>query len=274
MDPTTYILTLMSDLSFDDKIRMVEDIVKEIYKEYLPLGAHLLPLEFQRFLVLWNRAVEQAVGSWDIDAKKEFKKRPEGETYAQEYRELCKKYATEVEAVLDYQLSMQEDESIAPPDTESLPPDDESVTPPPPEEPRPAKLTFTRYSDTMRVALAPYHDGRQIFPNIVKKSAILDAQPAPYDLTTYWKHYPHCCFVIGSSVFSAHFLSHQAAFAFALGRYTIITHKTGGTLYYFGHYIDGRSFAPYQTKSASEYSTWHGSTSHGSTSHGSTSKSH
>lgn len=269
MDPTAYILTLMSDLTFDNKIRMVEAIVQEIYQEYLPLGSHLLPKEFQRFLVLWNRAVDQTIGSWDSEAKREFKKSPEGAAYQQEYREFCKKYATEVEAVLDYQLSAGKEESVPPPpDDESVEsPDDESVAPPPPEEAAPALLNVTRYTGTMRVALAPYEDGRQIFPNIVKRSPILDAQPAATDLSKYWKHYPHCCYVIGPYAFSSHFLSHDAAFAFALGRYTIITHKTGSTLYYFGNYIEGRSFAPYQSIMANEYSTWHGSTSHGSIIH-------
>lgn len=72
-----------------------------------------------------------------------------------------------------------------------------------------------------------------------------------------WKHYPHCRFLAGTHVFSAQFPNKEAAFNYALGRYTIITHSNReGDPYYFGFYMPGKSFAPHQTTSRN-YSTWY-----------------
>ena len=245
MDPTGYILSLMSDLSFDEKIRMVEQIVDEIYQEYLPLGSHLLPTEFRRFLVLWNRTIEREMGSWDRDAKREFKKRPEAAAYLEEYRQFCEKYATEVAAVVAYQREMSEGPDATPvatltsisedsesEDTPPPPPYESEEEPPPPPPPPPAYQSPS--TQCMSVAFAPYMEGSQIIKE--------------------WKHYPHCRFLAGTHVFSAHFPNKEAAFNYALGRYTIITHSNReGDPYYFGFYRPGKSLAPHHRN----YSTWY-----------------
>jgi hypothetical protein len=77
-----------------------------------------------------------------------------------------------------------------------------------------------------------------------------------------WKHYPHCRFLAGTHVFFAHFPKKEAAFTYALGRYTIVTHSNKeGDPYYFGFYRPGKSFAPHQTTCSRNYSTWHSSIS-------------
>jgi len=262
MDPTSYILSLMSDLTFDEKIRMVEQIVDEIYQEYLPLGSHLLPTEFKRFLVLWNRAVEKEMGSWDREAKREFKKRPEAQAYLEEYGQFCEKYATEVAAVLAYQRDatatatatatklepMREGDADA--DADAAGEEDDEPPPPPPPLPvappvakpvAPPVAKPTPRQD-ITVAFAPYMEGSQKHE---------------------WKHYPHCRFLAGTHVFSAHFPTKEAAFSYALGRYTIVTHSNRKEdPYYFGFYRPGKSFAPHQTVCSRYYSTWHSSVSY------------
>ena len=253
MDPTGYILSLMSDLTFDEKIRMVEQIVDEIYQEYLPLGSHLLPTEFKRFLVQWNRAIEKEMGSWDSEAKREFKRRPGAEAYLQEYRLICEKYATEVAAVVAYQreaasassdaAAVTEVEPISEDDTDT---DDEPPPPPPVAPPvaTPVATPVAPLRQDMTVAFAPYTEVSQI-------------QTSP---KAYWKHYPHCRFLAGTHLFFAHFPTKEAAFSYALGRYTIVTHSNRKEdPYYFGFYRPGKSFAPHQTVCSRNYSTWHGS---------------
>lgn len=96
------------------------------------------------------------------------------------------------------------------------------------------------------MAFAPYMEGSQIVPQKHE-----------------WKHYPHCRFLAGTHVFSAHFPTKEAAFSYALGRYTIVTHSNRKEdPYYFGFYRPGKSFAPHQTVCSRYYSTWHSSVSY------------
>lgn len=78
--------------------------------DYLPLGGHLLPDEFQAFLIEWNMAIaayssEEGEDSWLGESRKEYQRdHPElWEAYKAEFKRLNTLYPDEVKALKKFQ---------------------------------------------------------------------------------------------------------------------------------------------------------------------------
>jgi len=73
--------------------------------DYLPVGAHLLPQEFQDFLCNWNKTIAGTMGDWLGEPRHLFDKiYPEvSQRWKDENRRLSKLYATELAALKAYQ---------------------------------------------------------------------------------------------------------------------------------------------------------------------------
>jgi hypothetical protein len=86
---------------------------------YLPLGSHLLPYEFQTFLIEWNMAIsayspEVDEEAWKGESRREYqKKHPElWEAYMAEFKRLNTLYAAEVKALKQYQKEYKKMEEL------------------------------------------------------------------------------------------------------------------------------------------------------------------
>jgi hypothetical protein len=78
--------------------------------DYLPLGGHLLPDEFQSFLIEWNMAIaayssEEGEDAWLGESRKQYQKdHPElWEAYKAEFKRLNTLYPDEVKALKKFQ---------------------------------------------------------------------------------------------------------------------------------------------------------------------------
>lgn len=78
--------------------------------DYLPLGGHLLPDEFQGFLIEWNMAIaayssEEGEDAWLGESRKQYQKdHPElWEAYNAEFKRLNTLYPDEVKALKNFQ---------------------------------------------------------------------------------------------------------------------------------------------------------------------------
>ena len=87
--------------------------------DYLPLGGHLLPEEFQTFLVDWNMAIsayssEVGEEAWQGESRREYQKdNPElWEAYMAEFKRLNTRYSAEVKALKAYQKEYQKMEAL------------------------------------------------------------------------------------------------------------------------------------------------------------------
>lgn len=87
--------------------------------DYLPLGGHLLPEEFQTFLVDWNMAIaayssEVGEDAWQGESRREYQKdNPElWEAYMAEFKRLNTRYSAEVKALKNYQKEYQKMEAL------------------------------------------------------------------------------------------------------------------------------------------------------------------
>jgi hypothetical protein len=87
--------------------------------DYLPLGGHLLPEEFQTFLVDWNMAIaayssEVGEDAWQGESRREYQKdNPElWEAYMAEFNRLNTRYSAEVKALKAYQKEYKKAEAL------------------------------------------------------------------------------------------------------------------------------------------------------------------
>jgi len=87
--------------------------------DYLPLGGHLLPEEFQIFLCEWNRAIaayssETGEEAWQGDSRRKYKAdHPERwEVYHAEFKRLDALYRDQVKALKAYQKEYQKMEAL------------------------------------------------------------------------------------------------------------------------------------------------------------------
>ena len=73
--------------------------------DYLPVGAHLLPQEFQDFLCNWNKTIAGTMGDWMGEPRRIFEKTyPDiSREWKDENKRLSKLYATELAALKAYQ---------------------------------------------------------------------------------------------------------------------------------------------------------------------------
>lgn len=78
--------------------------------EYLPIGAHLLPQEFQDFLYGWNKTITDAKGWWMGEPRKLYRKEnPERwAAFETENRRLSQLYAKELAELKAYQASYED----------------------------------------------------------------------------------------------------------------------------------------------------------------------
>jgi hypothetical protein len=86
---------------------------------YLPLGGHLLPYEFQNFLIEWNMAIsatspEVDEDAWKGESRRQYQKdHPElWESYMAEFRRLNTLYSVEVKALKEYQKAYKKVEEL------------------------------------------------------------------------------------------------------------------------------------------------------------------
>jgi len=79
--------------------------------DFLPLGGHLLPQEYQEFLISWNRTIAFANGSWLGVERQRFKaEHPEQwKQWVAQNRFLLQKYRTQADAVKAYQAENLEE---------------------------------------------------------------------------------------------------------------------------------------------------------------------
>lgn len=79
------------------------------YEEYLPLGAEILPTQFKRFLVRWNKEIKKEMGVWGEKGVKAafLAANPERATiYNGEYAFMQANYAKDIQAVKAYQKDL------------------------------------------------------------------------------------------------------------------------------------------------------------------------
>lgn len=88
--------------------------------DYLPLGGHLLPDEFQAFLIEWNMAIaayssEEGEDAWLGESRKEYQRdHPElWEAYKAEFKRLNTLYPDEVKALKLYQKNCEKVQAAA-----------------------------------------------------------------------------------------------------------------------------------------------------------------
>jgi len=81
--------------------------------EFLPLGSHLLPKDYEDFLYSWNKEIASREGEWLGSGRAAFKKNwPEDwAAYLAENRRFIKLYAAEVAKVKAYQAEHKDDPS-------------------------------------------------------------------------------------------------------------------------------------------------------------------
>lgn len=79
--------------------------------DYLPLGGHLLPHEYQEFLFNWNKTIANANGSWLGTARQRYKaEHPEQwMQWIAENKLMLEKYLAETDAVKAYQAEHPEE---------------------------------------------------------------------------------------------------------------------------------------------------------------------
>lgn len=89
------------------------------FDDYLPLGGHLLPEEFQIFLYEWNTAIaayssETGEDAWQGESRRKYKAdHPElWEAYHAEFKRLDALYREEVKALKAYQKEHQKIEAL------------------------------------------------------------------------------------------------------------------------------------------------------------------
>ena len=97
------------------KAEVAAAAAEEDRENHLPLGSHLLPQDYQDFLYSWNKAIATAPGcsTWN-GADRQTYKSTNKEAWAKwvaQNKDFRKRYAAEVEQVIAYQASHEDDSS-------------------------------------------------------------------------------------------------------------------------------------------------------------------
>jgi len=89
-------------------------------EDFLPIGHHLLPQQYQDFLYTWNKTITDTTGWWNGPPRKLYKilNPEEWATFNKENKRLMALYSKEVAALKAYQSSYVEESSVG----DSLPP--------------------------------------------------------------------------------------------------------------------------------------------------------
>jgi hypothetical protein len=102
--------------AYDAEQRIISD--KKDREDHLPLGAHLLPEDYQDFLYGWNKHITATTGWWNgEDRANFFKANPEHKAaFMREHRRFTQLYPEEIKAVKVYQAthSVEDSEDEAP----------------------------------------------------------------------------------------------------------------------------------------------------------------
>ena len=118
VDPTPSPSSSIPEPNLDDMVLPRHSLLEEAYPDqeedeeednFLPVGSHLLPDEFQSFLRGWNQTIAASTGGW-LGEPRETYKLQNPEIWAQfsaELKRLTRLYATEVAAVKTYQASSE-----------------------------------------------------------------------------------------------------------------------------------------------------------------------
>ena len=100
----------------------------EDMEDYLPIGHHLLPKEYSRFLYDWNKAITDTTGWWTGPPRKLYKRvySEEWNYFNNQNRRFMVLYAKEVAALKQYQANYQEhtEEDSMPPHPPSPEPEE------------------------------------------------------------------------------------------------------------------------------------------------------
>jgi hypothetical protein len=101
--------------NLDDMTPPARSLVEEVYADsededdepddYLPLGSHLLPEDFQSFLRSWNQTITASTGHWLGEPRKVYKQQnpDQWNKFSLELKRLSILYAADVAAVKAYQ---------------------------------------------------------------------------------------------------------------------------------------------------------------------------
>ena len=83
-------------------------------EEYLPLGAHLLPQDYQDFLYTWNKAIALMYGDWVRSGRDAYKREYPFmyKIFMEENKNFKKIYSAQVEQVKAYQAEHKDDDSV------------------------------------------------------------------------------------------------------------------------------------------------------------------
>lgn len=86
---------------------LIEAADQEEEDNYLPVGAHLLPEDFQTFLRNWNKTIAAETGDWLGEPRKTYKKANQEfwARYTAQLKEFSALYPTELAALKAYQAS-------------------------------------------------------------------------------------------------------------------------------------------------------------------------
>lgn len=91
--------------AYDAEQRAISN--KKDREDHLPLGAHLLPADYQVFLYTWNKTISQNQGWWNGEDRAVFwKANPELKAqFMREHKFFRERYLAEIQAVKDYQAT-------------------------------------------------------------------------------------------------------------------------------------------------------------------------
>jgi hypothetical protein len=97
--------------AYDAEQRAISD--KKDREDHLPLGAHLLPEDYQEFLYIWNKTISQNQGWWNGEDRANFwKANPEHKAqFTREHKWFTQRYPEEVKAVKAYQATHSVEDS-------------------------------------------------------------------------------------------------------------------------------------------------------------------
>ena len=106
MIPLTYGLLEKADADEEDED---DDEDEDEDEDYLPIGAHLLPQDFQDFLLHWNKTIADSTGDWRNESRKIYKQQnPEKwKEFRARHKEFTTCYQADVAALKAYQASTE-----------------------------------------------------------------------------------------------------------------------------------------------------------------------
>ena len=107
VDPPVSPSNSIPEPNLDDMDPPRHSLLEEKEDDFLPVGSHLLPNEFQEFLRGWNKTIAAATGDWLGEPRETYRQQnPEiWQHFRDELKRLSGIHATEVAAVKAYQAS-------------------------------------------------------------------------------------------------------------------------------------------------------------------------